>query len=111
MPIICIGPVCIPISAVWPVLILLVKPIWNILESRWPWLGEIGAVKWIKSKFAKKPDLLVENNNNTSSTPETETELEKVDGIFYVKNVDQWQRLSRRSNLSRTPIIVDFSGL
>jgi hypothetical protein len=31
MPVICIGPVCIPMAAIWPVLILLFRPIYNAL--------------------------------------------------------------------------------
>jgi hypothetical protein len=31
MPVICIGPVCIPMAALWPVLILLFRPVYNLL--------------------------------------------------------------------------------
>eukprot|EP01001_Neometanema_parovale_P009692 NODE_5935_length_895_cov_112.591969_g5707_i0.p1 GENE.NODE_5935_length_895_cov_112.591969_g5707_i0~~NODE_5935_length_895_cov_112.591969_g5707_i0.p1 ORF type:complete len:213 (-),score=35.59 NODE_5935_length_895_cov_112.591969_g5707_i0:195-833(-) len=35
MPFICIGPVCIPWSFVWPVLLFLLRPIWDRLPSAW----------------------------------------------------------------------------
>lgn len=44
MPLICIGPVCIPWTFVWPVVLLLLRPVWDRLPaetqqkwSRW-WL-------------------------------------------------------------------------
>ncbi|KAJ9457276.1 Thioredoxin H-type [Diplonema papillatum] len=33
MPIICIGPVCIPVTVLWPILFFIVKPIYNLLPA------------------------------------------------------------------------------
>mmetsp|Transcript_5423 Transcript_5423/g.10802 ORF Transcript_5423/g.10802 Transcript_5423/m.10802 type:complete len:98 (+) Transcript_5423:14-307(+) len=45
MPFICIGPVCIPWAAVWPLLLLILKPIWSCVKPRAqkvPWMK-----KWV----------------------------------------------------------------
>merc|ERR1712176_1006405 len=55
MPIICIGPVCVPISAVWPVLILLIKPLWSWLETRYPYVNDYAWVQWFQKKFGSSP--------------------------------------------------------
>jgi hypothetical protein len=54
MPIICFGPICIPISALWPVLILLVKPLWKWIEAKWPWVNDLQLVKSIRTRFETK---------------------------------------------------------
>jgi len=60
MPIICIGPVCVPITAVVPILLWLAKPVWtrlpqpvrDAISTRWSAL-----TTWVRAKlgYAPKP--------------------------------------------------------
>jgi len=58
MPIICIGPVCVPITAVVPILLWLAKPVWtrlpqpvrDAISSRWSTL-----TTWMRAKLGYVP--------------------------------------------------------
>ena len=43
MPVICLGPVCVPISAIWPLLIIVLKPLYDCLKPclrKTPYIGQ-----------------------------------------------------------------------
>ena len=108
MPVICIGPVCIPISAILPVLLFIFRPIYNRLPKSYQesidknvnalqkkmnqCLRKIG---WLKSKKNKN------NNNKTSNNSNIIKEL---------SNEDEWESLMNESKTENVTFIAYFTA-
>ena len=82
MPIICIGPVCVPISAVWPLVVLLFK--------------------WIWDKYLSVTGQLPAATEGGQLVLPADAEPIKVD---YVKDMDQWEMLKKEGG----PVVLDFT--
>ena len=106
MPIICFGPVCIPISAVLPILIFLIKPIWERLERYFPWLADYTVVKKSKQFFsyAQKQKPIIDDK------PHAMLGEEEIKGVVVVKSDEHWASLVTTSKHLQRPLFLDFSG-
>ena len=83
MPVICIGPICIPWAAIPPIIFFIGKPIWAILpepareklKAFWEWLGDLFAPIAAYIPFMKQVDKKKKDDDAVN-----ETEMKRTKG-------------------------------
>lgn len=117
MPIICIGPVCIPITAVVPLVLFIFKPIYNCLPKEYQekvdefikqcqlalnrCLRKIG---WTKSK-KEKVDEITEDDQPIEGANGHQTQRVKE-----LRDEDQWDVLLEQSKSQNLIFIAYFTS-
>jgi len=113
MPIICIGPVCIPISAVLPILLWVAKPVWvrlpppvrEAIATRWSTF-----YTWCRAKLGLKPP------------PEPTAEIKAADAasaaslqagtgtVVGLHSDAEWEAALALTRSQGVPMVVDFTA-
>lgn len=86
MPVCCIGPVCVPYTAIWPLLVFALKYLWDRFGSM------IRRVLGLEPKAAAAADVAT---------------LPEAVAVPYVVSMEDWKR---RLSKSQRPLIVDFTA-
>eukprot|EP00906_Rhabdomonas_costata_P002684 RCo004181 len=110
MPFICIGPVCIPWSVVWPVVVLLFGPLWRRLPEKFTkpvedffealharlsrWLGSVPGLRWFFQPRAKP--------KRAAQGP--------TDGPRYVDSLKLWGEVLTDAQQQDKAVLVQFGA-
>eukprot|EP00808_Paulinella_micropora_P028382 g4155.t1 len=134
MPIICIGPVCVPVTAVWAMLVLMLKPIWiRLPESTQKKLLAMFAA--VSAFFAPVTNVVAPYYNalaetvvawlpfggSTSEQPSVIDVREVVakarnmirdeqGGVLKIESLEVYQALLTDCENGRYALVVDFGG-
>jgi thiol-disulfide isomerase/thioredoxin len=109
MPVICLGPVCIPI---YPLVILVLKPIWNILpESVRAPLRKVWTPIWnvIGPYYTKLENLLGLGKKKKKDEDSSASACENSD-IVSVESQKHWDEILASAKKANQPVIADFSA-
>mmetsp|Transcript_11578 Transcript_11578/g.11594 ORF Transcript_11578/g.11594 Transcript_11578/m.11594 type:complete len:169 (+) Transcript_11578:41-547(+) len=90
---ICIGPCCIPLSAIWPLLLILLRPLWNFISKL------IGVDK--KPATTKTAD-----DKSTSEVENSDLATSEKSNCVELVEESDWQRLISSDKLT----IVRFTA-
>eukprot|EP01006_Ploeotia_vitrea_P000752 TRINITY_DN103588_c0_g1_i1.p2 TRINITY_DN103588_c0_g1~~TRINITY_DN103588_c0_g1_i1.p2 ORF type:complete len:208 (-),score=17.85 TRINITY_DN103588_c0_g1_i1:1776-2399(-) len=125
MPVICIGPVCIPWAVVWPLIWFMIKPIWNrlppavqqrilavinpMVQAYESLLDKILPAKWRKKKQKKQ-------ETSKSNPAEADTFHEEIQtriqdgGLLSVSTEAHWDTVQRTTAMHGMDILAMFSA-
>ena len=123
MPVICIGPVCIPITAILPVILFIFRPIYNRLPESYQknidktvnyyqikmnqFLRKIG---WLKPKNEDKKTDKITKDDNISNTNNNNNNESNNDIIKELNNEDEWESLIEDSKRNNKTFIAYFTA-
>mmetsp|Transcript_15442 Transcript_15442/g.43172 ORF Transcript_15442/g.43172 Transcript_15442/m.43172 type:complete len:197 (-) Transcript_15442:884-1474(-) len=118
MPLICIGPVCIPVSALLPVLAYLARPVWNrlppatqqMLRDQWRALSEwVQMHVWDRIGWTARPPAEKKKASEPAQAGVTAEELQvKVGAVVGMHSTEDWEAAMAVSQLM--PVVVDFTA-
>jgi len=100
MPFICIGPICIPWSAIWPLLLIVLRPIWNCLKPR------LRKIDWLRKYIDEEED-------GSPVELVSVTEKEAIDlksGVKHIKSEQEWDSLMSTAASLDLPVLVKFTA-
>eukprot|EP00298_Acanthocystis_sp_HF-20_P015843 c21288_g2_i1.p1 GENE.c21288_g2_i1~~c21288_g2_i1.p1 ORF type:complete len:187 (+),score=58.14 c21288_g2_i1:23-583(+) len=105
MPLICFGPICIPVSFLYPFLLFLIKPLWQLIENKWPHVNDYLVVKKFHEWFGpKKVDLVKKTAHVRKEITEDEF------GIITLADESDWNEVNERSKSLSKPVIVKWTS-
>jgi len=110
MPVICIGPVCVPI---YPLVILVLKPIWDILpESVRAPLRKVWLPIWnvIGPYYTKLENILGLNKKKAKTDEDSNGSVCADPNIVSVESQKHWDELLAAAKKANQPLIADFSA-
>eukprot|EP01083_Nonionella_stella_P226960 805566_1 len=129
MPIICLGPVCVPITAIIPILLFIFKPIYVRLPKEYQQKIDYGIkqcqlalnkcfrkIGWGKSKKKKAESECTECNcdrvpNGTNSNHNnTNTQSVSDELIKWMQNEDEWDEFMEQSKTQNLIFIAYFTS-
>jgi thiol-disulfide isomerase/thioredoxin len=107
MPVICIGPVCVPI---YPLVILVLKPIWDILpESVRSPLRKFWTPIWnVIGPYYKKLENLLGLNKKRKKDDDAGESV--CSDIVSITSQEHWDMLLASAKKANQPVIADFSA-
>ena len=99
MSVICFGGFCIPYSVLWPFVLIIFKPLWDIFSK---WFG------WDKAKDPVTTKSCCGQNSSKESSVGTEgiTATKSETGVYHIETDDQFEALRN----SDVPSIVKFTA-
>mmetsp|Transcript_14472 Transcript_14472/g.28500 ORF Transcript_14472/g.28500 Transcript_14472/m.28500 type:complete len:281 (+) Transcript_14472:32-874(+) len=103
MPFICIGPVCIPWAAIWPILLLILKPVWSFLKphaQKVPWMKKW--VDYLDPEEDEDPVELVELSAKQVS--------ELTSKVTRVGTLEEWGTWMSQATSANLPVLVKFTA-
>ena len=120
MPLICIGPVCVPFTALLPVILYLGRPIWNRLSpetqqsisTRWNAFQDWMQINvWDKIGWkAKKETKAAPKAPSGTDAPTPEGMRSKLGGVVGLHTDAEWEAALALTKQSETAMVVDFTA-
>jgi len=98
MPVICLGPVCIPL---WPVIALAVKPLWDRFVPETIKNKLVALWIWILSLFCPQREI-----RNTSSKPRSFTADDSENIVTHLRSAEDFEKIKK----SDIPVILKFTA-
>ncbi|KAL1512082.1 hypothetical protein AB1Y20_005354 [Prymnesium parvum] len=121
MPVICIGPVCIPWTAFLPIILYLGRPIWNRLSpetqqsisTRWKavrdWL-QVHVWDRLGWKVKEEKRELRKSTSTVSRLITVRTLRAKLGGVVPLKTDDEWATALEFTKETGLAMVVDFTA-
>ena len=119
MPFICIGPVCVPWSALLPVILYLCRPIWNRLSpetqeaisTRWNSFQDWMQINvWDKVGWKAKKETKAASKAPTGAAPTAEGMRSKMGGVVGLHTDAEWEAALALTKESEVAMVVDFTA-
>jgi len=121
MPLICIGPVCIPISALLPVLMYIARPVWKRLPpatqqliqgywaafTAWTQANLWDRIGWKAAPAPAKRPAAAKAAAGAEGAPSVDLRS-KLGSVAGLHSPDEWEAALALS--SEMPVIVDFTA-
>ena len=121
MPFICIGPVCIPWTAVVPIIVFVFQPIWVRLPEPWrvafrsrygAFQDTMQALVWDKIGWKAKPKKAPASADPLAPAPADGDKLLAQRGSVSGLHTDsEWKAALELTKTSGVPMIVDFTAV
>ncbi|GAB5368364.1 hypothetical protein AAMO2058_001312900 [Amorphochlora amoebiformis] len=103
MPFICIGPVCIPWAAVWPLFLILWRPLWALLK---PLLMKIPFCKKLFEEAPSEPAV-----KDAVLVKMSVDEVAKLQGgIHKLASRKDWEELMQKAASTNMPVMVKWTA-
>eukprot|EP01084_Bolivina_argentea_P118548 210319_1 len=126
MPIICIGPVCIPITAIIPILLFVFKPIYVRLPTKYQKKIDYGIkqcqlamnrclkkIGWTKSKKKSSPSPKNESDDIMNTNQNQSTTIDRPSDEEVIKEMEDdrdWNALIQQSSSSNLMFMAYFTS-
>jgi len=121
MPLICIGPVCIPVTALMPIVLFLFKPIWvrlpppaqEAIRSRYAAFNNfMQANLWDRLGWAAKPVKKLKADDDLPPAPTAADDLKAgMGGVVGLHSDADWAAALQLTRDADVAMIVDFTAV
>ena len=121
MPLICIGPVCIPVTAIMPIILFLCKPIWvrlpphvqSALRTRYEGLQSyLQRTVWDRIGWTAKPVAKEKKDDDLKPTATAGYELKAgMGGVVGLHSDADWSAALQLTKDSNVVMVVDFTAV
>lgn len=110
MPVICIGPVCIPITMILPVLLFIFKPIYDRLPASYQKKVDktVVACQLTMNSFLRKIGWIKQKSKKNDDTKKEEDTDDKT--IKEIQNEDEWDEIINQSKNDNTVFIAYYTA-